>query len=308
MKWYSFKPADTLFFRSGQPMNIGIDHTATAVFPPTTQTIAGALRSAVLIQKGMSIEDYYSNNDTHQNIIAIIGKAGESPNFNVIGPLFKKGNKVYTPAPYSWFIKKNGKTGKRVKIYKLTSIETPLIVSPNRDVYWARGTTDKVESLGSMWILLDALQSEEVVCKSIQDFFVQEARTGIALQKNRRIRKHHIYSFTHARLRKDVDVIFGVDRDLPLRQRGILKLGAEQRFGIYQESEIPDFQSGDSGYFMSLSLVESTPSANSSLVATGKPEYIGGWDMRKRFHKAMKGYFPAGSVFNQKLDENFIEL
>ena len=47
---------------------------------------------------------------------------------------------------------------------------------------------------------------------------------------------------------------------------------------------------------------------NDAAVATGKIQYLGGWDMKKGFHKPMKGYFPAGSVFNKKLNDNFIEL
>ena len=135
-----------------------------------------------------------------------------------------------------------------------------------------------------------------------------ENRTGIALDSNRSVRAHHLYAFSHARLNKNVNLIFGTDKDLPIFDNGVLKLGAEQRFGLY--SKIPDinFNNGNSGLFMSASQVEGTEQANESVVATGKIQYQGGWDMKKGFHKPMTGFFPPGSVFKDKLNDNFIQI
>ena len=62
MNWYSFEPADTLFFRGAEPMNIGENHTATANFPPPARTLEGALRTTILKQNKIPIDQYYDNN------------------------------------------------------------------------------------------------------------------------------------------------------------------------------------------------------------------------------------------------------
>ena len=60
--WYSFTPADTLFCKGAEPMNLGENHTATQLFPPPAQTIAGAVRTAILVQNEISFKDYAEGN------------------------------------------------------------------------------------------------------------------------------------------------------------------------------------------------------------------------------------------------------
>ena len=167
-----------------------------------------------------------------------------------------------------------------------------------------------LQTLGRKWISLSDLYSQNnmVSRKEINDFYHVENRTGIALDSNRSVRVHHLYSFNHARLNKNVNLIFGVDKNLPISDKGILKLGAEQRFGLYSKIPDIDFNKGSSGLFMSVSQTAGTEQANESIVATGKIQYQGGWDMKEGFHKPMTGFFPPGSVFNDKLNDNFIEI
>jgi len=189
-------------------------------------------------------------------------------------------------------------------------LNSSLIKTASQNLFWAKGTKGELETIGGKWISISDLhtESDSITKKEIHDFFFVESRTGIALEKNRRVREGHLYSFNHARLNKNVSIAFGVDKDLPISENGILKLGAEQRFGAYKKVPHIDFEKGKSGYSLSLSIVEGTQETNDAVVATGKIQYLGGWDMKKGFHKPMKGYFPAGSVFNKKLNNNFIEL
>ncbi len=99
-----------------------------------------------------------------------------------------------------------------------------------------------------------------------------------------------------------------MDKDLPISDNGVLNLGAEQRFGLYTKIPGINFNVGSSGFFMSVSQTAGTEQANESVVATGKIQYQGGWDIKKGFHKPMTGFFPPGSVFSKKLDDNFIEI
>jgi CRISPR-associated protein Cmr3 len=176
---------------------------------------------------------------------------------------------------------------------------------------WAKG--DELETMGGRWVALEELfptPSEKTV-KSKGDFYVTEIHTGIALDvkdKRRAAREGHLYSFVHARLCQGVKLIFGVNRALPINDMGVLKLGAEQRFGQYEKINSLVIPTGNSGLYMSLSILEGSDEANRSVIATGRIQYYGGWDLHKRFHKPMKGYYPAGSVFDKKINDNCIEL
>jgi CRISPR-associated protein Cmr3 len=309
MNWYTFEPADTLFFRGAQPMNIGENHTATANFPPPARTIEGSLRTAMLKQNEIPLDRYY-NSAINKDLLTIIGPPDKLPGFSVIGPLFKLHDSIYVPAPYSWFYDKENKKNEKANVYKNHLIKSQLVKTPLKNIFWAKGEKLELESLGGKWLSLPELYSQSGIISmiSLSDFYNIESRTGIALENNRGARLHHLYSFNHARLNKNVQIIFGVDRDLPISDTGVLKLGAEQRFGYYSKILDIEFNQGDSGLFMSLSQLEGTKKANDCVVATGKIEYLGGWDMKIGFHKPMIGFFPSGSVFNQKLNDNFLEL
>ena len=311
MSWYNFEPADTLFFRGAEPMNIGENHTATANFPPPVRTLKGALRTTILKQNKIPIDHYYDNdNKIDYELLKIIGPADKKAGFSVIGPLFELDKMVYVPAPYSWFFDKDDEKKDKVKIHKGIFINSPLIKTSLKKLFWTKGEQKELETLGGKWISLNDLYSQNNIIfrKEINDFYRMENRTGIALDSNRSVREHHLYSFSHARLNKNVKLIFGVDKDLPIADKGTLKLGAEQRFGLYSKIPDIDFNNSGSDLFMSISQAAGTEQANESIVATGKIQYQGGWDMKKGFHKPMTGFFPPGSVFNKKLNDNFIQI
>ena len=66
--------------------------------------------------------------------------------------------------------------------------------------------------------------------------------------------------------------------------------------------------SDDGNHYLSLSILEGNEEANASVVATGRILYFGGWDLKTGFHKPMKGFFPAGTVFNKKINNNCIAI
>jgi CRISPR-associated protein Cmr3 len=315
MDWYKFTPVDTLFFRGAEPMNLGENHTVSHVFPPPAHTLAGALRTAVLIQNGVSFKSYGIGN-VPAEIIAAIGRAGQLAPFNLIGPLFMLGKNVYVPAPYSWFMGKDSnkrKKNEKIKVVKGKLLKSRLLKSEAPELIWAKGDESEMVSLGGMWIKKQDIYSAEMMVevKPSVEFFENEPRTGIALEKNRRVREGHLYSFNHARLKRNVSLIFGTDSKLPLEDKGVLKIGAEQRFGWYEklDNNNTDMRFSDDGnLYLSLSNLEGTEEANAWVVATGKILYFGGWDLHTGFHKPMKGYFPAGTVFNKKINNNCITI
>lgn len=310
MNWYKFTPVDTLFFKGAQPMNLGENHTASKIFPPPARTLSGALRTAVLIQNEVSFEDYGRGNAQDQ-IYDAIGKPGKPAPFTLSGPFFMVKEQLYIPAPYSWFMEKDCKTS-IVHVFRGKQIKTHLLKSQSGKFFWARGKSANLLSLGGMWIKKQDFNNapEAMEVKTNLDFFKDELRTGIALDKSRRVRKGHLYSFNHARLEKDVSMVFGTDHDLPLAEKGVLKIGAEQRFGWYkrESDQLLELKDCTGKLYATLSILEGSAEANESVVATGKILYLGGWDLNQGFHKPMTGFFPAGTVFNKKLNDNCIAI
>lgn len=318
INWYDFTPQDTLFFRGAEPAVMGESHTASMIFPPPAHTIAGALRTAVLVQHDIDYKQYNAGvlPTGQEDVISVIGKSGEESPFSILGPFFHGHGKIWVPCPYIWFAEKKDKQGKAFKKIKI-HISKPvgktalLKTAAMENLYWAKGR--QLESLGGSWVCLDELciPSEEKTIIKNDDFFTSENHTGIALDVNnsrRTVRKSHLYSFIHARLHEGVSLAFGVTQKLPLPERGVLKLGAEQRFGEYRQLSKIEFPKGNSGLFMTLSILTANEQANGHCIASGRPHYYGGWDMHKGFHKPMKGYFPAGSVFQKQINHNCIEL
>ena len=311
INWYRFSPVDTVFFRGAEPMNMGVNHAVSSIFPPPAQTISGAVRTAVLIQQNISFDDYAAD-VVSKDITDTIGKAGDEAPFNIMGPLFMKEEDFYIPAPYCWFMEKNDEDKKEaIKAYKSRPMESGLIKTEIPDIPWTKGKKSELVSLGGSWIKASdtKLRNELIEIATAGDFFANEERTGIALHENRKVRKGHLYSFNHARLKSGVSMVFGVDKELPLAANGVLSLGAEKRFGEYKKLSGFDLPFDErSNIFMSLSILEGTEAANSAVIATGKILYLGGWDLKRGFHKPMKGFFPAGTVCNKKINSNFIAI
>ena len=307
--WYSFKPVDTLFFRGAEPMNMGEDHTVSFLFPPPANTISGAVRTAYLVQKGVSFNDYAGKN-IPEAITDEIGFAGENPPFEIIGPLFMFKNELYIPTPYNWYGQKykNKEEYYKTRVYKSFIPETNLIKTKNK-LFWVMGGNDDIENLGGKWINFKSLYSNTVEKEIYKPeyFYTYETRTGIAINNSRSVRKGHLYTFKHARLKEDVYLVFGINKNISIDEKGTLKLGAEQRFGKYEKIELDNLNfNGGGKYYLSLSIQECNKESNENIIATGKIKYIGGWDLNKQFHKPMVGYFSSGSVFNKRISENLI--
>lgn len=319
-EWYRFEPQDTLFFRGAEPAVMGESHSASFNFPPPPQTLAGALRTAVLVQNDVKFSDY-NNGNCGKEIVDVIGKAGEKSPFDIIGPLFDMNQSYWFPCPYTWFAEKEKMKnltpeGTRIPVTEAKPLQSSggiqIKTSSGEKLLWVR--ENNLESLGSgYWVALNDFHSkdgEKHICKE-ETFFVREPHTGIAMDygaQRRTARKHHLYSFVHARLKENVKLVFGVTAQLPLSKSGILTLGAEQRFGKYEKIAAVTLPPGNSGLFMALSLVEGNETANQACVATGKIRYLGGWNMKKEFHKDMKGFFPIGTVFNQNINNQCLQL
>ena len=313
--WYEFYPSDTMFFRGAEPLDPGINYQTELVFPPPPSVISGAMRTAVLSQKDITIQDYKKGHE----IKGDIGAYGEDAPFSVIGPILKKENIYYIPAPFSWFAEKSGYK-KNVKILFSHEVDKNLInnlciKSKAEITHWAKHHHD-IKSIGGKWISIDAFKNKkskmdtntELLINEKKDtaLFSVEARTGIAIDKFRSVEEGRIYNARHIRLKKDVSLVWGADKACGLEPEGVLTLGGEQRFGRYEIMQTPLVFPDDGSQYLSLGPVPVNEVTKKALIAAGKIIYRGGWDYKEQFHKKMKSYYPPGTVFSSKVNGNCI--
>jgi CRISPR-associated protein Cmr3 len=314
--WYEFKPADTLFFRGAESLDKGSDHRTTVLFPPSPDTIKGAIRTAYLIEKKIDFKLYNNTNYNEKTVIENIGRSSEKTPWEIIGPLVKKGDCLYIPAPCTWFFSKGKieQENNSIKIHKAKKITNPLIKKEDeKPIFWLKPASDDIElvSLCGRWINVDAVTGNAPArILNPEDIFAYEERTGIGLDVlNRTVLAGHLFTMTHVRLLPSVSIVFGITKGSGLSKTGIMKLGGEQRFGIYKEITLDLDMGNEKGKeFINLSPIpavnENGENISEYVLATGKIKYIGGWDLRKGFHKPLRGYYPAGTVFSKKISIN----
>jgi CRISPR-associated protein Cmr3 len=317
MKWYKYFPSDTLFLRGSEPMVSGTSYETVQLFPPPVSVIKGALRTAVLAQKHVSIHQYRKGHD----IEALIGKYGETAPFKVIGPLLSFKSRLLMPAPYTWFVENPPEAGKEsqhpeVHIHETKSLDSEVIsglglTSSSRLTGWVRHFHE-IKPVGGCWVSVAEtlkgirvfVEGETIFSPGNRDvrLFEKEERLGIGMDPFRRVNEGQLYMARHIRLHKDASIVWAVDRDIGLDSEGVLSLGGEQRFGRYCSMD-PGFEFQAQGNrYLALSPVEVNETTHAELIASGKIVYRGGWNLARQFHKEMKGYYPAGAVFSAPVD------
>lgn len=311
MKWYQFTPSDTLFFRGAEPMVGGMDYDTRLAFPPSVSVIQGAVRTAALAQKRVSIKAYRNGDPIGESI----GAYGRAALFKVVGPFIRKEADDFVPAPFTWYYDGNLK-GLKINIVKPFPLSGDLrerlgLRSSSALTNWAV-SENELKTVGGNWISLGGLSRNRARFEDGKSIFMSErgrsalfsleARTGIAIDRARRVEESRLYSSRHIRLNAGVSLIWGIEGDCGLGNSGVLSLGGEQRFGSYQElTHAPDFpKAGDQ--YLALSPIPVNDESVAALVGTGEIIYRGGWSLAGQFHKDMVGYYPAGSVFSKNVN------
>jgi len=316
--WYTYKPVDTILVLGAD------DDTSSAfsIFPPPASTLLGALRAAYLFQHGIDFVDYKKNR-VDQSIYNTIGKASEQPPFEVLGPLFLKDTQIFVPCPAGWFFNDEKENTDEDKINKIELEKDNIIPLQSfsqeqfKNIYaskpikvWPAKYCDKMKPMADKYITLDDLlnfkNKNKINLYSQNCFFTKESRVGVALYDNRTTREGKLYSFSHYRLVGNTALLFAITQDIGLGSEGIMKVGAEQRFGKYTKfantilEQSEQNERNKTAYYMSLSYNQCIGNKE-NIIAFERIAYFGGWDLAKGFHKPMTAYYPPGSLFSKKL-------
>ena len=326
--WMIIDPVDTLFFRGAESMEAGENHEVDTMFPPMPQTIVGAIRTAVLTQQGIMPADDLAAPEKYP----FLGPP-EKPGFSLTGPLFLvHGETLLLPAPAHWFADlPDPWIAKNVTVQAASPLRgAPLgLCGSTPEPFWVETPrAADLKSLGGCWatpavfakmttgeaeieLLAQAgdLSAGQAAIIAPGGLFVREERLGIALERSRTARDGHLYSSVHIRLRRGVELAAGIAgaHEIPLAPAGLIQLGGEQRLCRYRLSRELTLPESKGPMSMALS-----PVAMDALAgglehcprASGKLLRIGGWDMRKKFHKPMRAWLPAGTVFATEINDN----
>jgi len=318
---------DTLFFRGAESMEAGENHEVDTMFPPMPATITGAIRTAVLRQKGIAPADYQKDPETWQRQYPLLGMPNQ-PGFDLLGPLFQAGENLLLPVPAHWYA--DLPESSKMEWNKAYPVQAAAVLDENplgfagsvAQPFWVRQPTGSdMKDLNSWWTTLasfpaleegqkgitfvsnpNSLQAGEAAILPASSLFVREERVGLALTPQRTAKEGHLYSAVHVRLREGVSLVAGIHSEHPcsINDEGILQLGGEQRVCRYRLRAHLDLQGKDAGkHLLALGPVELSalpPEFASAPRASGKLLRIGGWDMAKGFHKPMSAWLPAGTV------------
>ena len=169
-------------------MEAGETHEAgRPVFPPVPETIIGALRTAILAQRGIDpsrLKALGEDEDLDAQNLPLWGTPRKS-GFYVAGPLLKANGVVLFPAPASWFYRTSEEdtgvagTGRRawplktsnsekeafprnkLCVYEARPAESPPVKLPKPWVLWVENPPEDMEPLsGKFWLTRKALENE----------------------------------------------------------------------------------------------------------------------------------------------------
>jgi len=337
MIWIIIDPVDTLFFRGAESMVAGENHEVDTLFPPMPQTIVGAIRTAVMGQQGITPKAYKASPEEHP----FLGQP-DMPGFGLVGPLFLcNGATLLLPVPANWYADLPDELPPELEVQTATPLQnnTLGLKGSNSAPFWVhKPLRDDLKPLSGWWATVDSFKlmagghANIPVVQQIEQFpdngpallpqtalYDREERLGIALTERRTAKDGHLYTTVHIRMRPGLELAAGIvsQHEIPLDSTGIIQLGGEQRMCCYRLSNdinIPVIKQ-KSQTVMSLSplaIDQLSEERRNCPRASGKLFRIGGWDMKTGFHKPMRSWLPAGTVFGHKATEpdnpNFIAI
>src|SRR5579885_2906099 len=252
------EPADVLFFRTSRSFTAGEGGFALSLFPPTPETVQGALRARIAANWHSDLSQAFANPE----VCALIGDQTTYGRFQLrgytLGRRTKTGVELLFPPPAHLLRGEDSHS-----IFRLAPTEPDGTLHTNlpeglRLLEPKRGypTDEKLEEFKE-WLTLEelslAFSASDDGLKDIKgvppgDLFEFESRLGIGIINARKITQEGLlYQANFVRLKRDVGLVVdvglqGVEPDqvqkqLKLPDKGWLALGGERRAASFEVLE-----------------------------------------------------------------------
>ena len=257
----AIRPVDVWLFRDGKPFTAGEDHAAETLFPPSPFTLQGAIRTKVLVDKGVNLSEFARLGNPDPDV----GYGDNFGKLRLCGPLLmrcKDGNwERLIPMPADVV-----KVGNRYELLR-PDPDLPFVTNlpEGLRLLWAR-TEERVaeEKMGwlpeSEWRRYLQGQAPEKDVKQ-DDLFTFEPRFGIAIDSSKgTTQEARLYQARFVRLTKETALwaeVDGISLDVKGRKdhpdehadnrlsyehneqqdrcKGFLRFGGEGRAATYEE-------------------------------------------------------------------------
>lgn len=319
--FYSLVTHDRFYFRGSGENIAGQHHTANSVFPPTLQTMYGAIRGNWIDQHG-NYPEFMKG--VYTDTMGTIDSPG---NFKLKGIYLAKDNQLYIPLPLD-----NQISEKEGKYYA-----RPLLLSKGQGwesdhahYRFIAQNEGKSKDNHQLWVavnhLADLHANHEVECFALSHFVMPEEKIGIGLNpKTSSVQEGMLYQFTGYYLKENVSLVVNIEQliDLAFIRFGnsgtMWSITSSPQYGKQFEllsqqnfkqstkylrvtTLTPAIITGD--------LVENQThyrwNSNNRLVQMIVPraQRLAGWDMAKRAPKPKYAMLEAGTTFIVEATEN----
>jgi len=318
MKVWTFDPLDSCFFRGAKPFNQGEGGFLDSQFPPTAQTMAGVIRSAIAEARGVDWHAFRKNEQPH--ISELIGLDSDDPGqLTFAGPYLMQGGARLYPAPlHLLYSEREHGWGKLQPAKQALKTDKgmrrlPEVVQPAPEA--AKPLEHCWLDEGNFKLVLQGKNPQRFFRNG--DLFIMESRTGIGRDNEKRKTEEGLLYFTrHIRLKEGVQLAMSVNGADDIRPARMLRLGGEGRMANVQLCDAVDScLRGNNEVKCHAAIILLThgdfngksepvwPQGVELISACiGKAVREGGWDYKKRKPKPLKSLVPAGSVYFVKGD------
>lgn len=310
-------PLDTLFFKDGKPFSLGDDMWANGIFPPAPSVVYGALRTTYFANNPNSFQTRNTPKDPTSGLyIRQIA-------------LLKENREILFPVPLDLVVEKE--SDEKAYALQCHSEENHVhglshLLRPPAGLKVELPANDRMISKRDLQSYLKGEPS--VYLSSLEGNVLSEPKTGIGRSsKTGSVKDGLLYRVDMQRL-NDISFILELD-GLSLPEEGLIKLGAESRACQHQPIEqnldpgvelkancfklymlTPAFfKSGSIPSWINKDTFEGSPPGCDEIklrlltAATGKPFYLGGFDMKARKFKPMRKAVKAGAVYHFQILE-----
>lgn len=250
MTWLFLTPGDVWLFRDGKPFSASEQHSAQSIFPPSSLTLQGVLRSHLGVVRGVRWDEYREQRTPHaQQVAKSIGLPPSSDHpgtlgqFSMAGPYVARWNEDgliyrYFPLPADVVISDKGQVeilqpkplDDAVGNWPVEGMQAPWTDLPDVDDKKTRGRWLREDSLHDY--LNGASPSSELIKAS--DLYRTESRFGIAIDPEKgRAQESMLYRADFIRMEKDCGLLVEVPDGL-MPEKGMLAIGGERRSAYYE--------------------------------------------------------------------------